>query len=349
MIGTVGRLDPAKNQAMMIRALAPRLSSQLRLVIVGDGPLRDDIRAEVARLADPRWVVLAGRRMDVPRLMPAFDVFALSSASEGLPLVILEAMAAGLPIASTAVGGIPDVVEDGVTGVLSAVDSRAFAAAVGGLVADPTRTREMGRAGQGARARPLRRRPHGRRLPRAVRARRRVIVAVDVDYRADAVVTACVGFAGWANATTEVEWVATRAGAAEPYEPGQFYRRELPYLLTAVAAIEAARVVDAVVVDAHAWLDAGRPGLGAHLATARGGATVVVGVAKTRYRGGAGLAVLRGSSRTPLWVSAVGIDAAHAAESSAACTDRIGCRRCWRGSTGWRAGRGTAEPSKRPV
>ena len=92
--------------------------------------------------------MLAGRRMDVPRLMPAFDVFALSSASEGLPLVILEAMAAGLPIASTAVGGIPDVVEDGVAGVLSAVDERAFAAAVGGLVADPSRTREMGWRGR---------------------------------------------------------------------------------------------------------------------------------------------------------------------------------------------------------
>jgi glycosyltransferase involved in cell wall biosynthesis len=148
VIGTVGRLDPSKNQAMMIRALAPRLSSQLRLVIVGDGPLRDDIHAEVARLPEPRWVVLAGRRMDVPRIMPAFDVFALSSASEGLPLVILEAMAAGLPIASTAVGGIPDVIEDGVTGVLAPVDERAFAAALDGLVADPSRTREMGRKGR---------------------------------------------------------------------------------------------------------------------------------------------------------------------------------------------------------
>jgi glycosyltransferase involved in cell wall biosynthesis len=148
VVGTVGRLDPAKNQAMLIRAMAPRLSSRLRLVIVGDGPLKEELEAEVARLPEPRWVVLAGRRMDVPRLMPAFDVFALSSGSEGLPLVILEAMAAGLPIASTAVGGIPDVIEDGVSGVLAPVDAVAFGEALDQLAADPARAKEMGRRGR---------------------------------------------------------------------------------------------------------------------------------------------------------------------------------------------------------
>jgi glycosyltransferase involved in cell wall biosynthesis len=148
VVGTVGRLDPIKNQVMMIRALAPRLSSRLRLVIVGDGPLRDELAAEVARLPEPRWVVLAGRRMDVPRVMAAFDVFALSSRSEGLPLAILEAMAVGLPVASTGVGGIPGVVEVGGIGVISQVDELAFGAAIDRLSADPVAAREMGRRGR---------------------------------------------------------------------------------------------------------------------------------------------------------------------------------------------------------
>jgi glycosyltransferase involved in cell wall biosynthesis len=148
VIGSVGRLDPLKNQVMLVRALASRLSSRLRLVIVGEGPCRGELEAEIAKLPDPRWVVLTGRRMDVPRLMPAFDLFALSSSTEGLPLVVLEAMAAGLPVASTAVGGIPTVIDVGVTGLLAPVDADALGAAIGELVADPVRAREMGQRGR---------------------------------------------------------------------------------------------------------------------------------------------------------------------------------------------------------
>jgi glycosyltransferase involved in cell wall biosynthesis len=148
VIGTVGRLDPPKNQVMLVRALAPVLSSQLRLVIIGEGTCRPEIEAEIAKLPEPRWVVLAGRRMDVPRLMPAFDVFALSSSTEGLPLVVLEAMAAGLPVASTNVGGIPAVVEHGVTGLLTPVEPVALGAAIGELVADPARAKAMGERGR---------------------------------------------------------------------------------------------------------------------------------------------------------------------------------------------------------
>ena len=145
VVGTVGRLDANKNQAMLVRALAPRLSAARRLVIVGDGPGRADVEAEVARLPEPRWVVLTGRRMDVPRLVHAFDVFALSSASEGLPLVVPEAMAAGLPIVATAVGGIPSVVDEGSTGLLVPVEAGALGAALEMLAAAPERARAMGR------------------------------------------------------------------------------------------------------------------------------------------------------------------------------------------------------------
>lgn len=148
VVGTVGRIDEFKNQGMLVRALAPRLSSRLRLVIIGDGPARAALEAEVARLPEPRWVVLAGRRMDVPRLLPALDVFALPSRSEGLPLVVPEAMAVGLPVVATAVGGLPGVVEEGATGLLAPVDEHAFAAALGALCDDPARARRLGARGR---------------------------------------------------------------------------------------------------------------------------------------------------------------------------------------------------------
>jgi glycosyltransferase involved in cell wall biosynthesis len=144
VVGTVGRLDDNKNQAMLVRALAPLFGRGLRLVIIGEGPARPAIEAEVAKLADPRAVILTGRRMDVPKLVHAFDVFALSSATEGLPLVVPEAMAAGLPIVTTAVGGLPDVVDEGYTGLLVPVDERAMAQALGRLFEDRALARALG-------------------------------------------------------------------------------------------------------------------------------------------------------------------------------------------------------------
>ncbi|HEX3762153.1 MAG TPA: glycosyltransferase [Kofleriaceae bacterium] len=144
VVGTVGRLDPIKNQAMLVRAMAPMLSSRVRLVIIGEGPARPDVEAAIAELSEPRWVVMTGRRMDVPRLIHAFDVFALSSSSEGLPLVVPEAMAAGLPIVTTDVGGLPSVVDDQVTGLVVPVDAQRLGAALAVLEADRDRARAMG-------------------------------------------------------------------------------------------------------------------------------------------------------------------------------------------------------------
>jgi glycosyltransferase involved in cell wall biosynthesis len=154
VVGTVGRLDTNKNQVMLVRAMAPILSSRVRLVIIGDGDTRPEIEAAIAELPEPRWVVMAGRRMDVPALIHAFDVFALSSRMEGLPLVVPEAMSAGLPIVTTGVGGLPDVVDDQVTGRVVPVDQAALAAALAELEADRDRARAMGAR---ARAEALRR------------------------------------------------------------------------------------------------------------------------------------------------------------------------------------------------
>jgi glycosyltransferase involved in cell wall biosynthesis len=144
VVGTVGRLVDVKNQAMLIRAMAPLLSADVRLVIVGDGPLRSELDAEVLRLTEPRWCVLTGRRMDVPRLMTAFDVFALSSTTEGLPLVVPEAMSAGLPVVATDVGGLPTVIDEDVTGKLVAVSEIAMRNALSEMINDKARSRAMG-------------------------------------------------------------------------------------------------------------------------------------------------------------------------------------------------------------
>ena len=144
VVGTVGRIDEYKNQTLLLAAIAPRLGPDVHVVFVGDGPTRAALEAAVAALPGARFAHVLGRRMDVARLLPAFDVFALSSKSEGLPLVVPEAMAAGLPVVTTAVGGLPTVIDDGETGYLTAVDERAFAAALAKLLDDPAAARAMG-------------------------------------------------------------------------------------------------------------------------------------------------------------------------------------------------------------
>ncbi len=154
VVGSVGRLDSFKNQALLVRAMALLLSERVRLVLVGEGSGRPEVEAAIAELPEPRWVTLTGRRMDVPRIVHAFDVFALSSKSEGLPLVVPEAMSAGLPIVATAVGGLPSVVDEGETGLLVPVEQPALAAALARLERDRDLARAMGtRARQVALAR----------------------------------------------------------------------------------------------------------------------------------------------------------------------------------------------------
>lgn len=113
---TVGRLRAPKDFVTLVRALALLPPGSFEAVIVGDGPDREKVEAELRRLALGRSVELAGELWDVTQLLATADVFMLSTASEGLPVSILEAMAAGLPVA-TAVGGVPEVVVDGDPGL----------------------------------------------------------------------------------------------------------------------------------------------------------------------------------------------------------------------------------------
>ena len=97
-------------------------------VVFGDGPLRDDLTRRIAERGLQGRFVLAGFRPDLERVLPACDLAVSSSHTEGLPVVVLEEMAAGLPVVATAVGGTPEVVEDGVTGwLVPAADPAALA------------------------------------------------------------------------------------------------------------------------------------------------------------------------------------------------------------------------------
>ena len=133
-----------------------------------------------------------------------------------------------------------------------------------------------------------------------------MIIALDVDYRLNTSMTACVGFHTWTDATAELEQVTALPVEAAAYEPGAFYRRELPCLLHALGQLTQAPTV--VVVDGYVWLGPGRLGLGAHLYQALNETVAVVGVAKGPFRGAAAVEVLRGRSRRPLYVTAAGID-----------------------------------------
>ena len=116
--------------------------------MVGDGPDRPEVEAEIRALEISDAVELAGYARDVPDLLAAADVFVLSSRSEGAPFSILEAMAAGLPVVATDVGGVGELVADGETGLLvPAGDPARLAEALRSLLADAALRRRLGAAG----------------------------------------------------------------------------------------------------------------------------------------------------------------------------------------------------------
>lgn len=124
VIGTVGRMQEVKDQVTLARAFVrlmqvmPGAAQRLRLVMVGDGPLRERVRALLAEAGVDQYAWLAGKRDDVARIMRSFDLFVLPSLAEGISNTILEAMATGLPVLATAVGGNLELVQVGETGTL---------------------------------------------------------------------------------------------------------------------------------------------------------------------------------------------------------------------------------------
>lgn len=155
LIGTVGRMQVVKDQLTLSKAFVlvlqqhPELRTTLRLVMVGDGILRQRVQAvlEDAGVADLAW--LPGERKDVPEIMRGLNAFVLPSIAEGISNTILEAMASGLPVIATHVGGNADLVADGQTGeLLPASDPMRMAQSIARLAADPGRAALLGRAGR---------------------------------------------------------------------------------------------------------------------------------------------------------------------------------------------------------
>lgn len=147
VIATVARLDAVKDLGTLLTAVARLPDAELRLV--GDGPERPALQELATALGLGARVRFLGYRRDVAAILDGADVFALSSLTEGMSLAVLEAMAAGLPVVGTRVGGMPDVVDDGVTGLLvPSRDPAALAAALRGLLDDPSRRAAMGAAGR---------------------------------------------------------------------------------------------------------------------------------------------------------------------------------------------------------
>ena len=152
VVGTVGRLAAVKDQQTLIRALghifreSPMQRHTLRCILVGEGPERPALERCIAEqgLGDTVW--LAGDREDIPELLACLDVFVLPSLGEGISNTVLEAMATGLPVIATRVGGNPELVDHGVSGLLvPAGDAAALAQAMGELLDDPARCEQMGR------------------------------------------------------------------------------------------------------------------------------------------------------------------------------------------------------------
>lgn len=155
LIGTIGRLDAVKDQAGLITAFkllrdsSPDSGARLRLVIVGDGPERQRLEQQIAGLDLGDQVRLLGNREDVAALLAEWDLFVLSSVAEGMPNAVLEAMASGLPVVATRVGGVPEVVADGVTGALvPARDPEALAEALRKYTDDAVLRSRHGAAGR---------------------------------------------------------------------------------------------------------------------------------------------------------------------------------------------------------
>ena len=156
VILAVGRLSQEKGHADLLRALAILLrgpvgadAPKFRAVLVGDGPERRNLAALASRLGIHDSVVVAGFQKDVRPFYRMASLLALPSHSEGSPYVLLEAMAAGLPIVATRVGGVPEHIEDGVTGLLVPErDPGAMAGAIGKLLAGPLLRDTLGAAGR---------------------------------------------------------------------------------------------------------------------------------------------------------------------------------------------------------
>ena len=153
VIGTVGRLAEVKRHDLLLQAFAALIAGNRHertwLLVVGDGPERNRLERLAASLSISRRVVFAGYQAQPQRFYQAMDLFALTSRHEGLPLALLEAWASGLPVVSSAVGGIPQAVKHGVSGLLfESGDVKALEETFEGLLESPSWMKQLATAGR---------------------------------------------------------------------------------------------------------------------------------------------------------------------------------------------------------
>ena len=151
VLGMVSRLSAHKDHTTLLKSLAAinRESQRpAKLLLVGGGELEDDLKELAASLGVAEQTIFLGDRRDVPELLAAMDIFVLSTTTEGVSLTLLEAMAAGLPVVASQVGGTPEVVVPDQTGLLvPAGDEAALTRALADLLGDPARAVRMGQKG----------------------------------------------------------------------------------------------------------------------------------------------------------------------------------------------------------
>jgi glycosyltransferase involved in cell wall biosynthesis len=150
----VGRIAEVKNQKLLVAGIKcllnsrPALQDSLRVVLVGDGPLYNMLKAYVAELGLSDLIWMAGDREDISELMQLMDIFVLPSLAEGISNTVLEAMATGLPVIATNVGGNPELISEGENGRLVTVgDEQMLATVVGDLIDSPEARKRMGQKG----------------------------------------------------------------------------------------------------------------------------------------------------------------------------------------------------------
>jgi glycosyltransferase involved in cell wall biosynthesis len=151
LVGVVARLQPEKGVANFLKAAAhvSKVAPQARFLVVGDGPLRGELLNLAEHLGVSERVRFLGYRTDSRALMELMDLLVVPSLTEGSPLIVLEAMAAGIPVVASAVGGIPDQIRNGREGILvPSDDPDALGEALGALLRDPAYARRLGEAGR---------------------------------------------------------------------------------------------------------------------------------------------------------------------------------------------------------
>jgi sugar transferase (PEP-CTERM/EpsH1 system associated) len=154
LVGTVGRLQQVKDQVTLAEAFVRAVKrgpamAQMRLVMIGDGPLLTRVEKVLDQAGMRALAWLPGARDDVPEILRGLDCFALPSLAEGISNTILEAMACGLPVVATRVGGNPELIEDGMTGrLVPQANAEAMAGALFHYYDDPVLARRHGRAGR---------------------------------------------------------------------------------------------------------------------------------------------------------------------------------------------------------